>query len=264
MSKRGPKTSPELENEIIILKREDNSLTAKEIKGELARLHPQLKNIPKEGAIYKIIKRNVDRVTSTSTLDKPWSLGACLEYGIKPEYVLPIQWQLAKYRRYLTIRRARWYSVLHPLLMPVLEREHPRSDEENQMWLFQIAGFYSRAEQVAEIKGDNAPDTRLLDDKFLYHHDISFATIADVFCELYLLLDKPVKAADTPTAEAVLAEEITPSQGKLLRQFIKLLYDALMEKAVELAEENPSLQAVAQKWMALSLRREIYKNLKGR
>ena len=68
-----------------------------------------------------------------SSLDNPWSLGSCLEKGISADVIVPIQRQCLHYGRFLTTRRARWYSVLHPVLFPLLERAYPEQEEENQI-----------------------------------------------------------------------------------------------------------------------------------
>ena len=86
---------------------------------------------------YQNIKNKMD--STSRELDNPWSLGSCLKDGIKDDIaadtVLPIQQQLLPYGLFLTIRRARWYSLLHPLLLPLLEKAYPGQTSQNQIRL---------------------------------------------------------------------------------------------------------------------------------
>ena len=62
--------------------------------------------------------------------DSPWSLGAYTpQADIQP--LLSLQRQLTKHGRYLTIRRARWYAVLYPVLLPLLEQTYPSDLTQN-------------------------------------------------------------------------------------------------------------------------------------
>ncbi|MBA7714355.1 hypothetical protein ES703_123377 [subsurface metagenome] len=58
-------------------------------------------------------------------------------------------------------------------------------------------------------------------------------------------------------AEEILAKEVGAGEGKLLNKFIGLVCDGDLEKAIALVEKRPGLQPLAEKWLALSLRRDI-------
>lgn len=265
INRRGPKTKENLVNEIILFKKGDNRLTARDIRDELLGLHPGSKSIPKERAIYKILERNKDKILP-SDLDNPWSLGSCLKYDISVDAVLPIQRQLLPYGRFLTIRRARWYSKLHAVLSPLLEKAYPQQPSQNQIRLHQIASFYTRTEQIAEINGEAYPDTRALDNTFICNQDFSFKTSLRMWKGLYSQIpEKSSKVTDKKAsalkAEQILGEQMTESQARLLNKFTKLLcaYEADddLEKAITLVKANPDIQPLAERWMALSLRRDI-------
>jgi len=194
-------------------------------------------------------------------LDEPWTIGCCLKYDISPSVVIPIQSHLLQYGRFLTIRRARWYSMLHTILSPLLEKAYP-GQLDRALWRFyQIASYYTRIEQVAEINGEDYPNTQLLDNTFILDQDFSPETFSRISNNLYYQgPEKPTKLADQKAsaqkAEQVLAGEMTKSEAKLLNEFIEL--DATdLEKAITLQKANPDIQPFIDKWRALSLRRDI-------
>ncbi|MCK4826696.1 hypothetical protein KA005_63755 [bacterium] len=262
---RGAKTKDYLVSQIILLKKGDNTLTAGGIRKKLIELHPGSKSVPKERAIYKIIERNKDKI-QPSDLDNPWSLGSCRNNDISPDVIIPIQQQLLHYGRFLTIRRACWYSLLHPILFPLLEKAYPEQENQIQVELFQIASYYTRMEQLAEIKGEPL-DTRDLDETFIFNQDFSLKTSLRVWNSLYRHIpQRPSKVmrekASTLTPENILGEEMSESEARLLNKFIKSLcaYDTDegdLEKAISIAEKNPEIQPFVKKWMAFSLRRDI-------
>lgn len=264
-NKRGVKTKDHLVAEIILLKKGNNRLAARDIRDLLLGSHPGSKSIPKERAIYKILERNKDK-TLPSDLDTPWSLGSCLKYDISVDVVAPIQRQLLTFGRFLTIRRARWYSKLHAVLFPLLEKAYPKQVNQNQIRLHQISSFYTRMEQIAEIDGEVYPDTRALDNTFIFDQDFSIRTILRMWKGLYRQIPKKLSKltddkASALKAEQVLGGQITKSEARLLSKFIKLLCayedDDYLEKAIIFVEENPDIQPSVEKWMALSLRRDI-------
>jgi len=256
MNKRGLKTKEYLVNEILLLKKGDNRLTAKAIREKLVGLHPNSKSIPKERAIYKILERNKDK-TISSELDNRWSAGSCLKYGISLEIVLSIHRLLLQSNRFLTIRRARWYSALHPILFPLLEATYPGQLEENQIRLFQISSYYSRAEQITEIDGDDTPDTSDMDNTFFINQDFSLEASLRIWGGLYSQTpEKPTKADDAKPIEQILGDELTAREVKLLDKFIELCASDNFEKAAALADKN-KIVSLAERWLALSLRRDI-------
>jgi hypothetical protein len=262
-NRRGLKTKENLVTEIILLKKGNNRYTASGIRDELLRLHPGSKSIPKERAIYKILERNKDK-TIPSDLDSPWSLGSCLKYGISPEVVIFIQQQLLRYPgRFLTIRRARWYSKLHPLLFPLLEKAYPEQASQNQIRLFQIASFNTRMEQISEINGEDYPDTRALDNTFIFTQDFSHETIKRIWNELYRNIKRtPSKVMREKTSELkieqVIGGELTKDEAKLFDKYLELDADeSNPEKAINFVKDHPEIQPFVEKWMAFSLRRDI-------
>jgi len=259
MNKRGLKTKDYLVNEILLLKKGDNRLTAKDIREKLVELHPNSKSIPKERAIYKILERNKDK-TISSELDNRWSVGSCLKYDISLDIVLSVHRQILPYDRFLTIRRARWYSTLYPILFPLLESTYPGQLEENRLRLFQITSYYSRAEQIAEIDGNDSPDTSDLDNTFLINHEFTLLASLNAWDSLYSQTPKkPTKVDDAKPIEQILSDELTAREVKLLDKFIELFASNNFDKAAELASKN-NIVPLAERWLALSLRRDIKVN----
>jgi len=75
--------------------------------------------------------------------------------------------------------------------------------------------------------------------------------------------EKPAKVKVTEffvsrlRAEELLAKEVSAGEDKLLNKFIGLVRDGDLGKAIALVEKRPDLQSLAEKWLALSLRRDI-------
>ena len=197
--------------------------------------------------------------------DKPWSAGCCIKEDISLNVVMPYQHLLLTSGRFLTIRRARWYSKLYPELFPLLEKAYPQQPSRNQRQLHQIASFYTRMEQIAEISGEVYPDTRDLDNTFFFRQDFSFKTMRRMWCGLYRQVpEKLPKVTDGNAsklkAEQILGEKMTEDEAKLVSKIIKLLRSEKVsdwEKADALVEENPDIQPLVEEWMVLGLRRDI-------
>ena len=223
--------------------------------------------VPGLSTVQKCLKKNKANWPKPSPLDNPWSLGSCLGKDISVDVIVPIQQQLLNYGRYLTIRRARWYSMLHPVLFPLLEKAYPGQLDQNQIRLHQIASFYTRIEQIAEISRETYLDTRVLDNTFIFNQDFSPETSIRLWMDLYLHIPAlPSKVTDSPPpgekAEQILGKNVAAEDVKLLNEFIENMnaYEAGvgdLEKAISLVHENPNIQPLVEKWMALSLRRDI-------
>jgi len=251
---RGLKTKDYLVREIILIKKEDNGLSAKEVREELIKRHPGSKSVPKERAIYKIIERNRGKIVPDK-LDKPWTMGSCLEYDISADVVVPIQRQLLLRGLFLTIRRARWYSKLHPILCPLLEEHFSGQSVRNQTRLFQIASYYTRTEQIAKINGEDYPDTQALDKTFLIDQDFSIKASRRIWDSLYRsVLEKPSKEMEEKASEFK-GEEMTEDEERLFNRFTKIEGD--LEKELIFIEENPNIEPLVEDKMAFNLRRNI-------
>ena len=240
--------------------------------GELKRIVE--KELKRRGYNYRFTERTYLNIKNRllpnlgeKPMDRPWTIGCCIKYDISPDVIVPHQQQLLTLNRFLTIRRARWYSKLHPVIFPLLEKAYPQQPSQNQLRLHQISSFYTRMEQIAEISGEDYPDTRVLDDMFIFNQDFSFRISLRIWQGLYRQVsERPYKLTDqkasTLKAEQILTKEITEGEAKLLNKFIKLLCayktdESNLGKALMLVEDNPNIQPLVEKWMALSLRRDI-------
>lgn len=194
-------------------------------------------------------------------LDAPWAIGCCIKYGISPDVVIPFQRQWLSYGRFLTIRRARLYSMLHPILCPLLEKAFPGQSDRNQIRLYQIASFYTRMEQIAEMNGEDYPDTRELDERFIFNQDFSPEAFSLIFANLYYQSGKSSKAkGERPSAlkaEQILAGEMTDGEVELLNEYIEFFSTGDFEKANTFYKSNPNIQPFIEKWRVLNLRRDI-------
>lgn len=239
---------------------EDEKMTGKELK---FAVEEQIKGIDYTLRTYQKIKEKLKPVLAemkASGIDRLWTIGACIKEDILVDVVVPIQRQLLSYGRFLTIRRARWYSKLHAVFSPLLEKAYPGQPDRNQIRLYQIASYYTRMEQIAEISGEAYPDTRALDTTYIINQDFSFKTSFRMWEGLYLQIPESKvmdEKASALKAEQNLSKEMTERQARLLNEFVKLEADGDSEKAGALVEKNPDIQPFVEKWMAFSLRRDI-------
>lgn len=184
--------------------------------------------------------------------DRRWSLGAHIPQGnIVP--LISLQRQLSKHDRYLTVRRAHWYSVLYPVLSPLLEQAYPDDKEQNELRIMQIASFYCREEQKAKINGEPVLDTTELDNEFLIGCNISFENILHRWVHYFL----PGRVTPTVSTTVLNTEDTEP-----LSQFTKILMQSGVERAITFVKEHPEAQPVAEKWMVLSTRQDLKQIIK--
>lgn len=185
---------------------------------------------------YQTWKRKSGPVLSD--LDKEWSLGTLREYPVLPDVldcVTTLQRLFHAQRprpKWLTIRRVQWVAVLHPVLWPLLS-EYPTR-------LAQIAAFYSRREQVAEVNNDPYPVTTDLDKVFLEDRDVSAATVTRVWVDTYG------------------GRQVEPFgwETGLLLDFVKRLLEKGADKAIEFADAHSEVWPEAEAWMVFQVRGE--------
>ena len=176
--------------------------------------------------------------------DRPWSLGAYIPQGdIMP--LLSLQRQLAEHGKYLTVRRARWYAILYPAVSSLFEHSYPGDTAQNEFRIMQIASFYCRTEQIAEVNC-GILDTTELDNIFLIGQAVGFEVVLREWARLFLPgVERPDKVSDT---------EKSPD---LLSQFIKILLQSGADRAFRFVEKTPQVQPLAERWMVLSTRHDI-------
>jgi hypothetical protein len=180
---RGPKTKPDIITDILLLKKNDvdGKLSAKDIREKLLKIYKGSKKyIPKERAIYNIIKKNKDKVI-ISPLDSPWSIGCCEKYNI-PADIIPtlIEYEQVGQPKF-TIRQARWFARLKPVVYEMSAAKRPLEDSlaglsivttegdkigvpaphnDLRLALLAIIAYqYAAEEQVSELESEQYADT---------------------------------------------------------------------------------------------------------
>ena len=233
-------------NEMAIEQREKGRETlADELIDAIIRLFPKEKP-PTWETVIKMISHA--RNHETAPMDKPWSVASCELPYQAIERIVSIQRMLLGCGRYLTIRRASWIAKLTPLI--------PNADD---LTLLQIASFYSRKEQIAEIAGDDYPDTTDLDQVFIINGDTSFESILRQWLRVYLpgIVDdlKDQGAYPKPNMKETLG--LTVQQKTLLSEFTDLLFSGEWGAIQNFILKHPEIHPIAQRWLVLSVRRDI-------
>ncbi|MFC2122459.1 hypothetical protein ACFLRP_02095 [Bacteroidota bacterium] len=233
-------------NELAIEQREKSrEILADELIDSIKRLFPKEKP-PRWETVIKMI--SYARNHEVAPVDKPWSVASCeLPYQAIGR-VVAIQRMLLGYGRYLTIRRAKWTAKLTPFI--------PNADD---LTLLQIASFYSRREQIAEIAGDDYPDTTDLDYIFIINGDISFETILRQWLNVYLpgIIDDLKDKNTDPGPNIKDTLELTVQQKTLLSEFTNLLFSGEWDAIRDFILKHPDIRPIAQEWLVLSVRKDI-------
>ncbi len=214
------------------------------------------KSLKRKGFLFSFTARTYQNIKKEmgkplADLDRRWSIGAYMPQGdIMP--LLSLQRQLIKHDRYLTTRRARWCAILYPALSSLLEQVYPDDTAQNELRLMQIASFYCRKEQIAEVNG-RVLDTSDLDNIFLIGQSVGFEDIVREWVNLFLPgVEKLDDLTLTPDADG---------NTELLLQFANTLIRSGVEQAIAFVKKHPEVQPLAEKWMVLSTRQDII-NLK--
>jgi len=195
---------------------------------------------------YQNIKNEMGK--TLVDLDRPWSMGSYIKHEIPLSAlnaVLSLQSFLLKHDRYLTVRRARWYSILHPALAPVVEEAYPNETTQNELRLMQIASFYCRKEQIAELNNE-VLDTSDLDTVFLVRRDVRCETVLREWANFYL-----------PNIDDSITVSDNDENTKLLSQFVSLLIQSGVEPAITFIREHPEIKPLVEEWLVLSTRWDI-------
>jgi len=165
--------------------------------------------VPGEDAVIKRITKLRKEVDAhpPSDLDSPWTIGACLEYnipltptlleiyqtGLQDTPLCPLLVETYRIKRdevstRLTIRQARWFTLLFPLLEPKIKVKCSELEPITQLGIVVfIAEQYANREQIAEIT-NHIPDTLLMDNKYFIKEDFSSVVAETYWMEAYTQL----------------------------------------------------------------------------
>lgn len=111
--------------------------------------------------------------------------------------------------------------------------------EHHPLLLAQIAAFYSRWEQIAEVNNEPYTDTTALYKVFLIDRDVSISAVVREWANTYYGQVEP-----------------EGDESGLLADFVNLLLQTGSEKAISFAEEHPKVQPEAEEWMLFQTRKE--------
>ena len=105
----------------LIKRRERNGikgrLTAKIALGELRIQLPRDTQLPGESRIRRELADL--KKPREGPLDKPWSIGACIEHKFPSDSIQLLTDLRTAYGDYITIRLARWFVLLFPFILPL-------------------------------------------------------------------------------------------------------------------------------------------------
>jgi len=134
---------------------------------------------PTEETLMRMISEA--RNKQPSELDQPWSIGACAQYNIPPD-IIPVLIKIQQFRarsefkilqQELTIREARWFARLHPVVETLTRKQFPYDPEARLRFLSLIVSCYVQRERVSELMNEQYPDTSELDRIYFVNEDLS-------------------------------------------------------------------------------------------
>ncbi len=130
-------------------------------------LLPRDTKLPGESSIRKTLQKLTE--PSNNPLDKPWSVGACIQHNIPSDSVALLNDLRKQMGDKLTIRIARWVVFLKPVITPLLDNEL-KEDEIGSLTL--IAANYATLEASSE-ESEEVSDTSELDAIYFSESKIS-------------------------------------------------------------------------------------------
>lgn len=147
---------------------------------------------PTEDTLVKMISEA--RNKQPGELERPWSIGACSQYGISADIVpLLIKVRQSRIRAMkdldlppvkLTIRQARWFARLQPAVEALVKTRYPFDVDLVLSFLEEVVSFYVEKEQVSEVLNEQYPDTSELDEMIFVNEDLSFGTLFEAWWSL--------------------------------------------------------------------------------
>lgn len=191
---RGPKISKEVRQLIISQAIHDSkNMPRRALAVRLQDLIEKMGEVsPTEDTLARMISEA--RNQQPSELERPWSIGACSQYGIPADIVpLLIKVRQSRIRAMkdidlppikLTIRQARWFARLWPAVETLVKKQYPFDVDKTLRYLEEIVTFYEEKEQVSEILNEQYPDTSKLDEMIFVNEDLSFDTLNEAWWSL--------------------------------------------------------------------------------
>jgi hypothetical protein len=189
---------------------------------------PGLSAVQKE--LTKIRQKNDERSLELKGLDRPWSIGTLVKYGIVPE-AIPVLLKIQENRKYalknlLTIREAKWIARLYTLT-------------KNMRDLDYFTRFYALEERISELTGIEL-DTSEID--IFVPNDVGLFILSDLRKDTRLLSDNEARQV----AQS-LAQKLEKSTGLSVSDLSTLTSEAIFEYAKYLLIAVKSLR-----WLTLS------------
>jgi len=263
-----------LKDEIVELRQKKKRVPAilEELKNKYPPNDPRSKKL-NERNIYYVLEEYREKF-ELSPEDTPWSFGACLAdpfMAKQSALLLEIQTMLLKRGRFLTVRRAKWISHLAEPMTPKLDIY--KTAELRNMRLYQIASYYVRQEQVAEIHGIPL-NTSKLDLKFIFPNGlVNDEEILRSFGQAFVMDEqedsKKIKNFNPISMEQQILDKLPAGKGKEFKHLIDelLLINSEAELEKFLANRfnivSEEMKNLVLEWAAFSRRRDIENYIVG-
>jgi len=188
---------------------------------------------------------------SKPPIDKPWSIGSCVEYGIPADIIPHLVEEQKVCPREQTVRQAIWFARLYPIIDKLIDSAHPDASPLLRLGYHTfIADQYAECERLSKILGKDHPDTSDLDKLYFIDGelDITEGWFRSYFPEEY---EKAQKALENyaplskEALEAVLGK-VTKEQADLLNDclYIMYLFQVHPREGFELLEKHPHLKTL--------------------
>ncbi len=267
---RGPNISNEVRQLIISQAIHDSkNMPRRALAVRLQDLIEKMGEIsPSEETLMRMISQA--RNQQPSELDQPWSIGACEQYNIPPD-IIPVLVRMQQFRarsefkvlqQELTIREARWFARLHPVVETLTRKQFPYDPEARLQFLPLIVSCYVQRERVSELMNEQYPDTSELDRIYFINEDLS----ADALFETWWstrseqehksaidVLERRRKSV-IKELEETLGHHITVAEADLINGY----FDAAINGPIALREWETQHPAVQEQKMSRFSWIEIY------
>jgi hypothetical protein len=177
--KRGPTTKKTIIDDILAVKKGDSKddLSAQDIRKKLIKTHKGAL-VPKLRTIQNIIKKNRDKI-KFDPIDNPWSVGACDKANIAANSdTIQLLISIQQGGGTLTIRQARWFTLLYHILEPMVEKAIPEHPFAPMQWIVKIVtDQYAKLEQISEVNNQTYPNSAVLDSTYFAKSGFSVESI---------------------------------------------------------------------------------------
>ncbi len=258
---RGPNISREVRQLIISQAIHDSkNMPRRALAVRLQDLIEKMGEIsPTEETLMRLISEV--RNKQPSELDQPWSIGVCEKYNIPPD-IIPVLVKELQFRtntefktlgQELTIREARWFARLYPVVEALTRKQFPHDPEMGLRFLPLVASCYAQRERACELMNEQYPDTSELDRILFVNEDLSSDALFEAWWRMCSEQEQEIIVGILEKRRTSVIKELEESLGHHLdtaeANLINGYFDAAMNGPLALREwerQHPDVQKYKQ------------------